>query len=799
MSIFSEEKVYWIGPRESDIAAIKDLFAGSITIFGSNCGNNRAFCNRESHPGRIDHNNTSYESDRFLIDEARKSIEADPNAKFMLYNGNIFNSIEGFKELQEQYHCILCMNDGSLMRSMNDKHFFHELLEQCADVLHIEPCGKADCDYDNIERRFKNYPEYRKGCRFIIQAPVASGGSGTFILDDKNEKSIEGYLNGNARYLASVYQEKNVSVNLHAIIYDEETLLTPGSIQIMKEDDLRLMYRGADFIAYRELDENLRNTFKEQALIACEKFRELGYRGVCGIDAIFSEGKVLLLEVNNRFQSSTNLLNLGLVSKGFKSIQELDYDAFHRPRPEEKDRGIIDVEVNFSDYSYIYTGTNEHCNRILARRIDCPYIDSIDLDGYNESAKTYVNVSHLFRVNFHTNIVWVNEDHLLNLHENVIDPPKDWIKLIRTFGKMCEKGEMIPSENMIAVKVALMTQGVVFSDRAKHYLETHGGFRPATNDAIDLKVARRLIVNAPISVKFVEFSPFEFDIPDEESGACLLNYYGDKLCDIEYYKTDPLQSRKTSNGVSFSDVAYFSTDRLRVHVTNDCKFKRVDVGCAFCNMQRNDSAFAMEDVGEVLDAYNASGLPVKHYLVGGQSAEDEIAEDRLLRTISVIRSRSVYRIYAMILPCEDELLDKMNRAGLDEIAFNIEIFDEKCARKYMPGKGKISRSKYMRALQSAVGKFGRSGDVRSMVIVGLEPENSMRSGIDWLIKNGVQPLLSVFRPLPHTPLEHLIPPSMGSLCKLYLDVTKWLEEQNCRFRLGPNCKFCQNNTLSLPV
>lgn len=799
MSIFTQEKVYWIGPRESDISAVKDLFAGSITIFGSNQGTNRAFCNHETHPGRIDHNNTSYESDRFLVDEANNLLEKDPSVKFMLYNGNIFNSIEGFKEMQEKHHCILCVNDPGLMHDMNDKHKFHEWLDGIADVLHIVPCVKANSDYSNVYGNFAPFPERKPGCRFIIQAPVASGGSGTFILDDKNEKAIEPYLDSKATYLSSVYQENNVSVNIHAIIYSDEILLTPGSIQIMKEDDLRLMYRGADFIAFRGLDASMREKFKEQALIACKEFQRRGYRGVCGVDAIFSNGKVLLLEVNNRFQSSTNLLNFGLKKCGFKSIQELNYDAFCNPRPEERDRGIENAEVDYSDYAYIFTGTNEHCDMILDRSKRCPYVESIDFDGYHRGMGTYVNVSHLYRINFKTNIVWVNEDHLLNLHENIVDPTKDWIKHIRTFGKLVStQGATIPQDVLIALKVALMTQGVVFSARAEKYLEAHGGFRPATNDAMDLKVGGRLVINAPISIKFAEFSPFEFDVEGEGDGRPILNYYGEKLCDIDYFKTDPLQQQTTKNGIPYSDVAYLSTDRLRVHLTNYCKYKRASLGCRFCNMATEEREFSKEDLDEVLEAYSNTNT-VRHFLVGGQSEQDAVAEDKLIETIASIRKHwRLNNIYAMILPCSDNMLDRMRLAGLNEIAFNIEIFDETCARKYMPGKGQIPRREYRRVLQRAVGVFGKTGNARSMVIVGLEPWDSMERGISELIEIGVQPLLSVFRPLPETPLEHLIPPSMKSLCELFLSVTEKMAKANCQFRLGPSCRFCQNNTLSLP-
>ena len=790
MSVFTDEKIYWIGPRESDIDAVKHLFAGSITIFGSNENGNRSFCNYVDFPKRIDHNNTSQESDRFLVEMARKYVEEDASAKFILYNGNIYNSIDGFKQLQEKYNCILCINDSKLMEEMNDKHNFHAWLEDKTSILQIIDRTSVDYHYDTVSRLL-NAPE---DSRFIIQAPVASGGSGTFILDKYNGEEIEHRMNKDKKYLVSIYQENNVSVNIHAIIYNDAILFTPGSVQIMKEDDMRLMYRGADFIAYRSIDADKRAEFEKQALIACKVFQEKGYRGVCGIDAIITDKDVLLLEVNNRFQSSTNLLNFGLLENGYKSIQELNYDAFTKNAPDKQDLKISSAEINYSDYAFIYTGTNQHADAILERSKNNPYVVSVDMDGYHPGMPGYEKIAHLFRINFNTNIVWINEEHTPNIHENIADPSYDWILGIRRFSESID--------NWLALKVALMTQGVVVSDEAEKYFENNGGIRPATNDAIDLKVAQKLVVNAPIKIKFVDFSPFTLDVvKDESTGAMqtVLKYYGEYLCNVGNFAEDERQKKVTSRGVKYSKVAYLSTDRLRVHLTNDCRFKKLGQGCAFCNMERDDEEITIADVREVVEDYQENKA-VKHYLVGGQSEEECVAPQKLVETIRVIREtdrNEHHHIYAMILPCSEETIDEMRDAGLNELAFNIEIYDDNLAKKYMPGKSRIPRAEYMSALKKAASRQ-QLGETRSILIVGLEPLSSTYKCINELAQNKIQPILSVFRPLPNTPLEHLVPLPMVKLCEVYKVASKICKNADEKLKLGPECIFCQNNTLSLP-
>jgi hypothetical protein len=141
----------------------------------------------------------------------------------------------------------------------------------------------------------------------------------------------------------------------------------------------------------------------------------------------------------------------------------------------------------------------------------------------------------------------------------------------------------------------------------------------------------------------------------------------------------------------------------------------------------------------------------------------------------------------------------MKKAGATEFAFNIELFSEHFARLYMPGKAAAyDRNRYFSALNTA--RYIMDDEivdcVRTMFVVGLEPISSMKQGVRLMIDNRIQPMLSVFRPLPGTETEDLLPPSMSELYRLYQDLEKWCQEKG--MHLGPACRYCQNNTLSLP-
>lgn len=128
-----------------------------------------------------------------------------------------------------------------------------------------------------------------------------------------------------------------------------------------------------------------------------------------------------------------------------------------------------------------------------------------------------------------------------------------------------------------------------------------------------------------------------------------------------------------------------------------------------------------------------------------------------------------------IPPLDAKVLDQFHDAHVTEVAFNIELWDRKLARKWMPGKGAIPLERYLKMLQYATELWGRDGDVRTAFIVGLESKDSLLEGIEKVCSLGVAPILSVFRPIPGTKGENIAPPTDTELLEIYMKAKRFVK------------------------
>lgn len=113
----------------------------------------------------------------------------------------------------------------------------------------------------------------------------------------------------------------------------------------------------------------------------------------------------------------------------------------------------------------------------------------------------------------------------------------------------------------------------------------------------------------------------------------------------------------------------------------------------------------------------------------------------------------------------------------------------------MPGKGQISLNTYFEAFRKAIQLFGKTGNVRTIFIVGLETKKSLLEGVEAVCSLGVSPILSRFKAIEHTELEHMLSPSDKELYEIYKEVNLICEKYN--IPLGPTCKYCEDNTIKL--
>lgn len=860
--------LYWVGTRQSDIEDCEDgFFAGSITLFGNGSGGNRAYCSC-ANGRRIDHNVRNDDADFFIYEEIKKTAEEDPGARFYCYNPGIAYGIrdeKGNNLLAPYLDRFVCLNSEQVMSDLKDKKFFIEhVVNDINDVKPIDKvyCNARECSRENIITKFIEQHGYTrdmlKKVRFIVQAPVASGGSGTFILNGKkdNDEAVKRELDqkNNTVYICSVYRENNVPVNVHAIIFDDFVAMSTPSIQLMCESNRRLMYRGADFIEYRRLQTewkerlgvDLSARFVEKSARVAEKLRKLGYRGVCGIDGIITRDEVTILEVNNRFQASTSLLNLALKNIGAYSVQKLNLAAFDLKRksvPEKAElaemlKHFAEVEVNYANFSYIANGATHQAYYLDGLRDDKRILQEngivrFEPDGFSGMAQTttpYESDAYLYRIVFNTNISWINEEFGLYFGINIVDESE------RVRDSILSEYDEDAEARKIYLKTALMMQGVNFEKSLFDVLTDKHKLHPATNQAVDIMFCSdkfdKFVVNAPVTapvnydeekgsgsgVKFTGLTPF---LIKAENDGLELSYYGEKIDNIALFPLDEIAEGGNNvglDGVPYLDIAYLSTDRLRVHLTNACIFKRENKGCSFCGIKigdcsacADDRTFSDENIERVIRAYlncypqekkveGTDFYALRHFLIGGQSADvnNPRVDERLCSIIKVIHKATsgARPIYAMVLPCDHATIDKLHVSGLSEIAFNIEIADDLLARRYMEGKGAISREYYYSQLTYASQIFDKEETVRSMLLVGLEPLSNTLGAVEKLVNIGVQPMLSVFRPMPGTPLENFMTPSVEKVVELYYAASEACKQK--RMHLGPHCKCCQNNTVSLP-
>lgn len=758
-------RIIAIGPREQDFIDTNNFFSGSITLYGSNKGKNISYSGRCQR--RINHNVFAKEQGDFVENEMLKEIEKDPEVRFMSYDPN-----QAFDCAESIVQRTLCLNNKELMDTLNHKITFRKWAENICRVHHSELLSGEECRYVDLKKKYENYNS------FVVQADFATGGEGTYILTGENAEEIEAKLCKNEKYLVSGYEYYNIPVNIHAIVYEEDILIFPVSIQIMQTNGQKLLYHGADYVEATRVDQSVIEEFKQYMKNICQKLQKEGFRGITGVDGMIVNGKVFILEMNNRFQGSTPLLNLALSESGFPSMQELNYESFNKKK---SDYDIKNLKVPYSCFTYI---ANENGNPGEPHKRNWKNEEKVvnvldDGLNYDWDIAPYATLE---RVIFKTNIVSITNEKKVILHPNIPDMDDNWYN------------EIVRENNLLYLKIALINQGVVLSEEAQKYLAANGGMREGVYNAVDIFL-KDIVINSAVRVKFTALSPFSVKtVPGEKLALYCCGRY---VSDIEIQKADVLGEQMTSSGTKVKDICLLATDRVRVQHSTNCHFKRCHVGCEFCEVENHEFSFDMRDIYEAIDLYLDSEYEFRHFLIGGRSDSLDKEANEILKIANHIKQKGNWPVYVMCVPPRDKkVLQQFYDAHVTEIALNLEIWDRTIARKWMPGKGAISRQRYLEMLEFATQLWGKKGAVRSSFIVGLESNTSLMEGIKTICSLGVAPILSVFRPIPGTKGEDYTPPSNESLLSIYNKAQKICREYG--LELGPECVPCQNNTLSMP-
>ena len=754
-------KRYYVGIRGSDATRnnsyselIKSkYFSGIITMFMDNGANytirpNQNIDNKEYFP--------------FVKQKVTQLIKSKKDIKFMFYNGNF-----AFKLPEDVQKNVMCINNDKILTEINDKLNCKKLfIDNGIPIINYQTILGSEILNKTIENVCKNTEKY------IIQNNFGGGGLGTFLLTKENFEWIKPYIQPLKQYILSPYLENSISTNVHVFISDKQTVLSPGSIQIIELHNNQLCYRGADFFTFRTIDDACKREIKKLSLKIANILRAKQYRGVAGIDFIISaDKKVYCTEINPRFQASSILLNFFLSSKKTKplstvnSVYELNEQAFNNIMQSTM---CFEDEINYSCYYYYNDGLPISYFKSKSELLKEEGV-LIDLDGLTfNNPNSFDENSYMFRAIFPHPICAISPDNQLWINDNIKIVPKP--------------------QNIIELKIALLNQGVCIKPNINQ-------IKQGVYKSVDIRFlgedynTEPIDINCAYQINLSQYSPFVINNEQKE-----LYYYNEKLGNINV-ELDSLNFLSDDN----KTILYLATDRLRIKMISGCEFKNLGRGCAFCDVPASEENFDLNKIYDALKLLRNKNISFRHILIGGGTCLNETIWDKIKQLAKYLKEDEYFKNKPLSLMCilpPIEQLVELKKAGITEVAFNLEIANENLAKKYMKGKF-TEKKRFYEVMTQAIKIFG-IGNVRSAIIVGLDKKDDLIKEVQCMAQKGILPCLSALRALPDASLKSFIHPSNNYLYEVYTMCKECVEKETFPInKLGPQCKRCRNNMLNV--
>lgn len=750
MRSYNFEKIY-VGIRQSDIFFANDFFNDCVCIFNKNA--------EEPFQIRPNQNINNKSIFTYLKEQVMNLYNENPEKSFIFYN-----QITAYNYPKEILDRAICINKHEILNILNNKLTLKQwLIDREIPIIPYKTFLGHEIHYNDLLSEYDGYDT------FVIQMCHGGGGIGTFKVDSTNYSNILPQLLENQNYIVSPYIE-NISVNMHVFVSDSKNILTPGSIQIIENRDNQLVYCGCDYNEYQQLPFEIKNKIKKLSIKIARHLNLEGYKGIAGIDFIINKiGDVFCAEINPRFQASTFLLDIFLKNTANKSEASSCYELNEMAFQDQISTSLsYDDNINYSCYYYY---NNIDINYSLEKyniflKNDVLLFDD-GMSEYKKNRKFNKN-SYLFRAIFPHNICKISPDFELWINDNI---------------KICN----IPI-NTIDLKIRLLNQGVRLENNSFP-------IKRGVYESIDIIVPHlkeKLYMNCAYNIHLSKYSPFLLKM---DKSVANLFYYKQKICDVIVEK-DKLHSFSELE----KSILYISSDRLRIKLLAGCENKNINQGCKFCNLPISKKQFSLEEIISALEHVKKQKISFRHILIGGGTSLSNETWYKIIKLCTYLKNDTFYTnkpISLMSILPPINILQDLKKAGVEEVAFNIEIANETLAKKLMPKKRSVSKESYYNILNESVKVFG-IGNVRSALVVGIDKKADLYDEVMLLANMNVLPCLSAFRALPNSEFEDDLGPSNDYLLETYYNTISLLSlAKGSIHELGPKCTACRNNMLIL--
>jgi hypothetical protein len=318
---------------------------------------------------------------------------------------------------------------------------------------------------------------------------------------------------------------------------------------------------------------------------------------------------------------------------------------------------------------------------------------------------------------------------------------------------------MSPNPGFLKLDLAIRGARLEESVRADREIFHVPSVRDYIGHSLELVLPEDVSVSLPVNERFTEQSPY---LLSRNGDGFVLAGEGER-CDVRIVAQPRYYAETTSSGLPMWRVGTSYGSYVAINPASGCEFIRYGQPCCFCDIAtravERDSPLSVSDVIETIRAAFAEGAVEFVYLHMGY-LEGEDAGIRFLEPYIDAIKRHFDTLVAVQTqpPQTNRWIDRTYAMGVDALSYSIEIHDPAILEEHCAGRTThVGRDRYYEALGYAASILP-SGTVWSDLIVGLEPPASTIDGIDSLVRLGVLPVLSLFRPLDDTQLrDHPLP------------------------------------------
>lgn len=144
----------------------------------------------------------------------------------------------------------------------------------------------------------------------VLRRSHSSGGRGLALARDEAEVELNWPNEQEAFVSVAPYIESSVPVNVGAVIWDRDVTVHYPSVQLIGIPELTSIpfgFCGSDFSAALRLSPGTIDEIEQSTRRIGSWMQDHGYRGAFGVDFLVKDERALFMEVNPRFQGSTNL------------------------------------------------------------------------------------------------------------------------------------------------------------------------------------------------------------------------------------------------------------------------------------------------------------------------------------------------------------------------------------------------------------------------------------------------------------------------------------------------------------